>query len=994
MPIRAVIAILIALFLTTICAGAAQLPQSPVTAASAADTSGIALNAEDVAQLTAALDRMEMATTQTAETLQGFAQARLDLQKVGSLTGKPAVQLSRAVLDQLDALAAASPLSTTPEEFGIRSINELGTPECPPADAEKARCAPVAWLSTTSPNFHTISKQAYLRGNEKGLNTVRTSASFVATAAATNVAIVFSAEAYVQNGLPNENQRMFVRALLDGQPTAPGDVVFATTSGSSARAFIFTASVGAGIHTVEMQWRVDPSGTGYMRDVSLLVRTGSGDSSTLGSLVVKTPPSGPSVTINNNVWSNVPDMNAWVFVPENGVLTASLSAESKVTNGKRVTLSAYTDSQLLLPTDVIFAKGAATQSRLATFVSSKVPAGWRKVTFRWAVENGGTAEFGDRSLALMAYPSSSLSPTHPAVAAPSGPSIESPSDGSLVAIADMKTSIHVPATGNGEVAVQFSAEVGTKSGALAGVVLAVDGNLTQYVTLSDGQDGPQLRSWIFSAKGLKSGAHSIELFWYGGNGVGLGATMGDRVMAVSSETGFIPDLAEAPRFGGGHIGVDKDNIGGVEALIGERKVLTILWDPHHCDADDSDPPDCYDQTDIPKSKVESALYGTAPGLGFVEPENVKSYFTSNSTGRFTMVNAGILGWYDASHPADYYTNHPGQCVDGFEDGTNAIFKDAVLQADAAFNFASYDVDGNGELDSSELAIVVIIPRPIVHGSSLVVLLDGDCENNTRLSADGVLLPQHVAKVNTSLDAAVQQYQFAAIAHELMHVIGGLDDLYFDDDTAVYPRNNALMADSTYTSSHLDPMHKLALGWVTPKLITSTGELTAIEIKQSDSVYILPRYNNLYAEEYFIIENRQRDMGDSFFDDAINDSGIAVWHVVSDRTQNIKAPVGVTTDIWETLHFTAGVAGSKGQMGRNGLRLIRPFQSMYADGTAIFLDGAAKNNVFWDKTELGLHSGACAIGPTTLTWSDCSASGYSLDFLSFPSNIMKVNITVD
>ncbi|MBL8300449.1 MAG: hypothetical protein JNN30_19095 [Rhodanobacteraceae bacterium] len=990
------------LLLTAVVNVAAQTVQNPdpfaIAPASGASPSST-LDAADVAALSAALDRMQLQSRPTPESTRRFAQARADLARVSTLTGAAAAALSRSVVDQLNVLAAeVSPLGAAPEVFGVRSEQTLGTPECPKADMAAARCNPGEWLSTDARQFHTIKKRVYLRGSSENTTTTNVSASFVADADNTNVAIVFTAEAYMHDGAEPGEQRMFVRALLDGVPAQPGDVVFATTAGRSPRSFVFTANVDAGIHTVEMQWHVDQGSVGYLRDAALLIRTGSDGTSAQGSLVVKTPASGAQVTTTDAFWKNVPDMSDWIYVPPGAVLTATISAESYASNGKRIALRAFVDNALLLPADVVFAKGATPQSRMATFAASSVSSGWHKVTFQWLGENGGTAVFGDRSLALAAYPSSSARPRFPAVVAPSGPSVVTPSDGGLVAIPHMKANIHVPAKGNGEVAVQFSAEIGTQGGAQAGVVFAVDGKVKQFVTFSDGLDGAQLRSWVFEAKQLNAGMHELELFWYGGAGAGFGAYMGDRIMAVLSETGFIPDLAEAPRFGGGHIGVDSDHIGGIEALVGKRNVLAILWDPHSCDAGGTLPPECYDQTTVPKGKVESALYGLPQGGGggvaMFEPNNVRSYFHSNSNDRFTMVNAGVLGWYNASEAPDYYQNHPGECVDGFEEASLAAFKDAVLQADAHFNYAAYDIDSNGRLDNSELAIVVIIPRPSTAGSQIVELIDNDCDGGGRVQADNVWLPQHIAKVNINLDENTAPNQFSVIAHELMHLLGGLDDLYFNTDTAVYPRDNSLMANNPGGSSHLDPMYKLALGWVTPKLITRSGDLSVADIKLGDTVYIMPRYNNPYEEEYFIIENRQKNLGAGFFDAEIDDEGIAVWHVVSDRTQNIKAPVGVTTDTWEDLHFTSSPAGSKGQMGRNGIRLIRPFQAMTPDGTAIFANAAAKDNVFWDNNEWSLLSNTCAIGPTTLTWSDCTASGYSLDFHSPSSNDMSITATVE
>lgn len=60
--------------------------------------------------------------------------------------------------------------------------------------------------------------------------------------------------------------RIFVRALIDGQPTSPSDVQFEDGSWTGSHAFTFVVhNLPRGSHTLQIQWGVD-GGTGYLGD--------------------------------------------------------------------------------------------------------------------------------------------------------------------------------------------------------------------------------------------------------------------------------------------------------------------------------------------------------------------------------------------------------------------------------------------------------------------------------------------------------------------------------------------------------------------------------------------------------------------------------------------------------------------------------------------------------------------------------------------------------
>lgn len=94
-----------------------------------------------------------------------------------------------------------------------------------------------------------------------------TSRSLFTSEPSTNAQVTFSAELAVSNG------RMFLRALIDGQPAQPSDVVFVANGAEMrAQSFVFVQkNLLPGAHTVQIQALVDPGATGWLADRSVSV---------------------------------------------------------------------------------------------------------------------------------------------------------------------------------------------------------------------------------------------------------------------------------------------------------------------------------------------------------------------------------------------------------------------------------------------------------------------------------------------------------------------------------------------------------------------------------------------------------------------------------------------------------------------------------------------------------------------------------------------------
>ena len=971
------------------------------------------------------------------------------------------------------------------DAFSIRTETSLGKPNCPSDQIGKPHCAPFPWLATQSQNFVNIRKTHYFRGSYPTQQGVQMTTSFVAEQNNTEVAIYFSAEAYVNN----PGKRLHIRALVDSNPIKPANTVFATGTAKNARAMIFTTRVDKGIHTIEMQWKTDAGATAYLRSANLLTRTQR------NLLTNETITSTGKVQRNQGNWQDIPGMEGWVFVPLNGLVTASFGAETSISNNANLVLRALVDNSATEPGNVVFAKDDETQARTMTFGKEGLGLGWHHVKLQWAVTGGNaSASLKNRSLLLSAVSSQAAQTTHPFVAAPSGPNVEVdtfvPQN-----VPHLQTNVQIPARGNGEVAVLFNAETDATGGGNVFAALEVDGAFKSetIVQLTDDQDPVQIKSYVMEVKHLQPGVHSLQVVWWVVGGKGL---MGDRAIAVISDTGYIPDLAEAPRYGGGHIGVGQDNIGGLEPLIGTRNILTILWDPNFCgdggSISDGSPCEFIGQSDIPVAKVRNAMFGHCeanegdilPNIGEFAHNNVCSYYLGMSGNRFSIHDVGVKGWYNAIKPADHYygENKHNKCDntnDAFEDTGSEIIAEAVQFAGTQIDYSQFDINNDDKLDASELGIIVLIPRKSPTGSSMQPIYSRECLNGVwdsqPMVLDGVTLPRSAIKWNGNLLNNLGKFQFAVAAHELMHLLAGLDDSHLgglrvetgfqvlddaansksnfltditspDDNRwngekieftstekrktiwdyssitkylkltsdleeipaagetfdiiaisnhATYPKTFSLMASNSGTTTHLDPLHKLALGWVTPRMITQNGNYQLENVEDSDNVFILPRYHNeTDDEEFFILENRQ-NLLPSHYDHEIDGSGIAVWHIVSDVVDKLNAPIGVRQSDFDVANASSSTPSTLGQMGRRGIRLIKPWYKLWSDGAA----KASTISHTWSSANYLLQSGGCPVFPVpniyhnTLTWADCTPSDFNVEMMSPSQNIMPLSIAV-
>ncbi|MBN1610177.1 MAG: hypothetical protein JW940_26355 [Polyangiaceae bacterium] len=106
-------------------------------------------------------------------------------------------------------------------------------------------------------------------------------------------------------------------------------------------------------------------------------------------------------------------------------------------------------------------------------------------------------------------------------------------------------------------------------------------------------------------------------------------------------------------------------------------------------------------------------------------------------------------------------------------------------------------------------------------------------------------------------------------------------------------------DNNWLGTHLDPIHKLKLGWTTPILRSlADQELYLGPVETTGNIAIVA--DNHGSKEYFVIENRSVSAG--VFDAYLPSGGVLVWRVVEDT--NLASKYSATKRIgrwgWQLL----------------------------------------------------------------------------------------------
>jgi M6 family metalloprotease-like protein len=278
-----------------------------------------------------------------------------------------------------------------------------------------------------------------------------------------------------------------------------------------------------------------------------------------------------------------------------------------------------------------------------------------------------------------------------------------------------------------------------------------------------------------------------------------------------------------------------------------KRLLVILWDPHRCG-----------QGRRPTAQqVSDAIFGT-------QPSSLREFYRNQSDGKEAIDKVAVLGWYDAKKPAEHYWNHPKNSRDGFDDGHNEKWVEALQDADSEIDFKSFDDNQDGKLTPDELAILFVIPQKDAFGTNR----DVKGAKKAPMVLDGVQIDR-IAEVYLPWPI-----NLGVIRHELGHLLFGMPDVY---ENKQYPGHGAddysIMAVS-YTDAQIDAPTRIGKGWINENQIAHSGTyaIGSIEDTHEAFTYTRPRSK---PREYFAIEKRVAGK----YDTQLPQEGLVIWRMV-------------------------------------------------------------------------------------------------------------------
>lgn len=263
-------------------------------------------------------------------------------------------------------------------------------------------------------------------------------------------------------------------------------------------------------------------------------------------------------------------------------------------------------------------------------------------------------------------------------------------------------------------------------------------------------------------------------------------------------------------------------------------------------------------------------------------DTLRNYYRETSDGKLNYIpaeetsgvaNDGVVRVkLPIPHPNEYQTDGDTiNCLTYLAQTKilNALFV-AGQTLDTNVDFSQFDLNSDNSvslsgIDNDELNISL-------------VLASGDNKPHTRefcnitsFDFDNKHMVGDIAFDNANTD-------LGTFCHETGHLRGAVD--LYKQSIPTYISSLSLMFDNEYCS-HLDPYHNIKLGFVSPTIVTSSGNYTVNAINPTNpgqyNVLKIPIPCEVGYKEYFLVENRQMTGFDSGIDEYAP-GGILIWHV--------------------------------------------------------------------------------------------------------------------
>lgn len=247
--------------------------------------------------------------------------------------------------------------------------------------------------------------------------------------------------------------------------------------------------------------------------------------------------------------------------------------------------------------------------------------------------------------------------------------------------------------------------------------------------------------------------------------------------------------------------------------------------------------------------------GTSNRYGSMFIGGVRDYFSQNSMGKFAPQ-------FDVVGPVD--VDMKSTDVEGTGNAW-VVFAQAIANLSSTVDFSKYDADGDGLVDM--MYFIVAGYGANYSGNNDAYLWPH------KWSLEYVDIPRYNGKRMGKYACSVELYGWESnnqtildgigtVCHEFSHVLGLPDEYDTDYEAGGQshdPGQWSVMAGGSYSQLGRLPVgysafQRYASGFLTPKVITSTGKLELNPMQESNEAYML---KTPVDKEFFLLENRQQ-----------------------------------------------------------------------------------------------------------------------------------------
>ena len=261
----------------------------------------------------------------------------------------------------------------------------------------------------------------------------------------------------------------------------------------------------------------------------------------------------------------------------------------------------------------------------------------------------------------------------------------------------------------------------------------------------------------------------------------------------------------------------------------------------------------------------------------------RDFFLETSNGKLDL-QCIVYGWVMADSSYLYYGRNSSP---SYSTATRQLLLGALKDANDSFNvdFSQFDNDSDGFVDGVILmhAGIGAEEQSAPDANNHMWSFRSTLPAAQRPTYDGVQVSAYGMFPEKRYNGgAYSMVGIGVAAHEFGHLLD-LPDLYSTQNNNEAAGNFSLMAGGPWLNNERTPClndawSRIRMGWVTPTVISDTAIYTLpFAVVDSDMVF---RINTSVANEYYLLENRQR----KGFDAYLPSRGLAIWHINTNRAR--------------------------------------------------------------------------------------------------------------